>query len=107
MFPITTALTLWGSSLQDKCMILHSDNFVEVHIINNQTCKDKGITFLVRRLVIACMTYNIWVKAEHIPGKQNTLADMLSRFQIQEFRRSAPHMDKLPTPIPTTLLEHV
>ena len=86
-------------------MILHSDNFAVVHIINNKTCKDKGIMFLVRRLVLACMTYNILVKAEHFPGKHNTLADMLSRFQIQEFRRAAPHMDQLATTIPTALLE--
>jgi hypothetical protein len=37
-----------------------------VEIINKQTCKDKILMRLVRRLVIAALTYNIVFRAKHI-----------------------------------------
>ena len=39
---------------------------------------------LVRRLVLALMTYNILFSAEHIPGMLNILPDLLSRLQIKQ-----------------------
>ena len=93
LFPITLAFELCGSLFRDKCMVFHSDNMAVVHIINNQSCKDCNIMYLVRRLVLACMKYNVLVRAQHIPGKLNTHADILSRFQIQEFKKAAPYMD--------------
>ena len=107
LFPITLAIELWGCLLSNKCMIIHSDNMAVVHIINNQTCKDNSIMFLVRRLVLGCMKYNLLVHAKHIPGKLNTLADMLSRSQIPEFKKAAPYMDQEPTPIPANSFPHL
>ena len=49
--------------------------------------------FLVRRSVLDCMKYNLLVHAKHIQGKLNTLADMLSRSKIPEFKKEAPYMD--------------
>ena len=46
------------------------------------------------------MRYNILTKAVHIPGHLNTLPDLLSRFQVDQFHRMAPNMDPLPTAIP-------
>lgn len=105
-FPITLALEIWGSKLANKCIVLHSDNAAVVHIINKQSCKEAQIMFLVRRLVLACMKHNILVRSEHLSGKRNTLADMLSRLQIEDFRRNAPFADKVATHVPSALLEH-
>ncbi|XP_045188169.2 uncharacterized protein LOC123546048 [Mercenaria mercenaria] len=105
-FPITLALELWGSQLANKCIVLHSDNNAVVHIINKQSCKDSQIMYLVRSMVLACMKHNILVRSEHVPGKQNTLADMLSRLQIEEFLRNAPYADRVATRIPEALLKH-
>jgi hypothetical protein len=44
-----------------------------VEIINKQTCKDKVLMRLVRRLVIAALTYNIVFRAKHIKGKTNVI----------------------------------
>lgn len=60
---------------------------------------------LVRRLVLACMKHNILLRALHIPGTHNVLPDLLSRLQVEEFKRLAPDMDKDPTPVPASLLE--
>lgn len=53
-----------------------------VHNINKQTSKEKSIMRLIRRLVLATLSYNIHFRAKHIPGKHNVTADRLSRFQF-------------------------
>jgi hypothetical protein len=100
LLPIVLALEVWGNELANRCIILHSDNHAVVHIINSQTSKDTHIMILVRRLVLACMQNNILIKSVHIPGKSNTLPDLLSRLQIDKFRAVATHMDSQPTVIP-------
>ena len=78
-----------------------------VQIINKQTTKEPMVMALVRRMVIACMTLNILLRAKHIPGKENILPDLLSRFQMGQFNRLAPQMDNLPTDVPIDLLQQI
>lgn len=107
LFPIVLAMEIWGSSLRNQCLIAHSDNLAVVHIINKQTCKESYIMILVRRLVLSCMKFNISLRCVHISGKYNILPDLLSRFQVEEFHRLAPEMEKDPVPIPVCLLEGI
>ena len=46
------------------------------------------------------MSNNFTIKAEHIPGKKNIKADLLSRFQILDFRRLFPETYIFSTRIP-------
>jgi hypothetical protein len=59
---------------------------------------------LVWRFVVACMKYNILPKAVHIQGYKNVLADLLSRFRFQEFRKRAPFMHDHPTIVDSKFL---
>lgn len=104
MFPIVLALETWKEDLKNKCLVLHSDNLAVVHVINKQSSKDKMLMCLVRRLVVTCLKENILVRAEHIPGNCNVLADLLSRFQIEKFREAAPFMDRHPSRVNPSLL---
>lgn len=105
LYPIVLAVETWGNMFKNSCIIFHSDNQAVVYIINKQTCKDPVVMKLVRRLILACLQRNILMRAEHIAGTCNVLPDFLSRFQIQEFRRQAPHMDLEPTIVPQSLLD--
>lgn len=107
LLPIVIAFEVWGSAFRNKCIEIHSDNMAVVHIINKQTSKDADIMILVRFFVFSCMRNNILTKAAHIPGKQNTLPDLLSRFQEDVFHQLAPEMDAYPTPIPVLLIEQL
>ncbi len=80
LFPITIALEIWGNALQNRCLIIHTDNIAVVQIVNKQTSKEPNVMHLVRRLVLACMKFNILIKSVHVPGKLNVLPDLLSRF---------------------------
>ena len=55
---------------------------------------------LVRPLVLALMCFNIQVRALHIEGKLNDIADSLSRFQMDRFRLLVPKADPAPSDIP-------
>ena len=104
-YPIVLSVCLWRHKIQNHCILFFTDNESLVHVINKQSCQDKSLMFFVRKLVLACLKYNILFKAKHIPGIHNKLADCLSRFQVQTFKQLAPaHMNRFPTDIPQHLL---
>lgn len=104
LFPITVALELWGKRLENKSVLFFSDNETVVAIINKQTSPNPHMMALLRRLVTVSLCFNIRFRAKHIPGTENVLADALSRLQVRAFRKTAPHMDRLPTRVPDRLL---
>ena len=72
-----------------------------VSMINKRTSKSKRVMQLIRPLVLVTMQYNIQFKAVHIEGINNEIADSLSRFQFQRFRKVAPKAVRYPEQIPT------
>lgn len=104
LFPIVVALELWGTVLRNKKIPFMTDNMAIVYAINKQTCKDKGLMKLIRRLVLQALSHNILFRAKHIAGKSNTLADHLSRFKFQEAFQVAPHLNRTQTNVPNSFL---
>ena len=100
LFPIVAALEVWGSLLSNHCVLLLSDNMAVVDVINKQTARDKDLMVQVRRLTICAMQFNILLKAKHIPGKYNVVADKLSCFQVTEAKKWAPWLSENPTVLP-------
>ena len=52
-YPIVLSLYLWGSEIRNHCFLFFTDNKALVHVINKQSCKDKGLMFFVRKLVLS------------------------------------------------------
>lgn len=104
LFPIILSIETWGSPWSNSSIGLHSDNIAVVHVIHKLTSKDSYLMKLMRRLMIAALTYNFHFHTEHIPGLYNTAADLLSRLQIQHFRVSFPEMDNESTAVLQTSL---
>ena len=103
-YPIVLSLYLWGDQMQNRCIVFRTDNEALVYVINKQSCKDKIFMFFVRKLVLVCLQHNILFKAKHVKGVYNTLADSLSRLQVDAFKHLAPvHMKREPTDIPVRL----
>ena len=104
-YPIVLSLMLWSDHIRDRCITFFTDNEALVHVINKSTCRDTSLMIFVRKLVLVCLRHNILFKAKHISGFKNTLADALSRLQIERFKKLAPaYMDPMPTAIPSHLL---
>ena len=89
--------------MQGKRVIFWCDNEAVVAIINRQTSHCAKIMKLVRFLVLRCLEFDIHFKARHVPGVDNSIADALSRFQMDRFRRLAPGADPVMTPLPGNL----
>ena len=75
-----------------------------MHILNTWTSKVPCFTRLLRSILLSAARYSFSFAAQHVPGVNNQLADALSRFRWQEFRRLAPEAQPFPTPIPPQLL---
>ena len=60
---------------------------------------------LLRFLVLKTLQFNIQIKAQHIMGVKNNVADAISRFQWSRFRQLAPLADRFPSSIPVQFWE--
>ena len=104
LFPIVLSVLLWGHRFSNGKVTFHCDNEAVVSIINKQSTSHRRSMGLVRMLVYFCLTHNIVFKARHIPGKNNDIADALSRLQHSKFKALAPRgADKVRTEIPVAI----
>ena len=74
-----------------------------VHIVNTMTSKSDLVMVLLRALTMQCLRLNILVKASHVSGISNQLADSLSRFDFQKFHSLAPAASPVPDIVPDHL----
>ena len=102
-FPILVSLYIWGHKLRNKKVLFQCDNASVVHVINRQSSKSPELMVLVRALTLKCLQLNLVLKAEHIRGVHNEIADSLSRFQMARFRRLAPDAKEAMDPMPDHL----
>ena len=100
LYPIVAAVVTWGVSWKNRSLCFYTDNESLVYVINRLTSREKTVMTLLRKLVLRCLFFNILFTAKHVAGRDNTLADKLSRFQISEFRAMAPWAADHPTIIP-------
>lgn len=103
LYPIVLAANVWGQRWQNHSILFYTDNEALVFILNKQTSKDTKIMKLLRPLVLACLHYNVLFQAKHVRGARNTLADALSRLEVQRFRKLSPNSNQVPTEIPSQL----
>lgn len=104
LFPIVLAVEIWGKTMANRRILFLSDNEATVFLLNKMSSKDSITMKLVRRLVIAYMTYNIVFRSKHVPGKTNYVANNLSRFQLQKARQWVPWLAPNQCVLPTELL---
>lgn len=100
LIPIVLGVIIWAEKLKDKKLLLHIDNLSLVHIINRKSSTTNRIMTLVRMLVLQTLRFNIQIRAQHIQGVKNEIADAISRFQWSRFRQLAPWADPHPSLVP-------
>lgn len=57
LFPIVLSLESLGSKPANKKILFMSDNETIVHVLNKQSCKEKTLMKLIRRLVLTSLSY--------------------------------------------------
>jgi len=104
LFPILVACAIWHPLFKGKRLQFWCDNESVVSIINSGHSKAPPIMELVRKLVLLSMEHNFLVRARHVPGVSNEIADALSHFQMQRLWVLAPDADQIPCTIPPSLM---
>ena len=102
LYPIVISVETWGHLMANRCVVFFTDNRALVDIINKQ--KEQRVMVLIRHLMFCCMRPNILFCAKHVLGILNRECDLLSRLQVEEFRRLASRVDHQPTQVPPHLL---
>jgi hypothetical protein len=103
LYPILLALQLYASSIANQHIIIFSDNIAVVQVLTHKTTKHKQMLILLRHMILHCLEHNIQFTAKHIRGKNNILADALSRSSHTIDLLQIMNMDQHPTPIPDRL----
>ena len=103
-FPPVLATHVWGLGWSNRRILFNINNKAVVHILNSRTSPDPNIMDLLRSLVKAAACFSFTFAAVHVPGRNNGIADALSRFNFQAFHSQAPQAKKFPILIPPQLL---
>lgn len=103
LFPIWVGLELWGVELRNKNIWFNCDNQAVVAVINKQSALCPDMMRLVREVVVICLRNNVVFKARHVRGCDNSIADALSRFQMQRFHSLAPRASLVGIEVPSRL----
>ena len=100
--PIVLSMPIWNSRPQNKKVKFYIDNRAFVDIVNTQTSKSKHVMAQMRPFILYTLQNNIIFRARHIEGKNNKIADAISRQQWDRFRGLEP----LAQANPREILDH-
>ena len=99
LFPIALVCTVLGRRLANQRLLLHCDNEAVCTIWKTGTSKAPNIMCLLRVALLAAAKHNLTVLVTHIRGTDNSLADALSRSQVDKFKSMLPHAEREPLPV--------
>ena len=103
LFAVLAAIYTWGHHWHNKQIFLFSDNTTVCNIWSKTSTKEPDLLFFLRHLYLFAATRNINIWVKHIPGRLNTLADLLSRLQVAAFLKLHPTADQTPTQVNTDI----
>ena len=103
MYAIVMACEVWGKYWSGKRLLFHCDNQAIVEVWESGLSRSSSLMCLVHALFFVAARCNFHGLIAYIPGIDNSIADSLSRMQLQRFRSLAPMADPLSTPTPAHL----
>ena len=80
MVNIVVALKIWATEWSNKKLLIKCDNMAVVEVLTSGRTRDNILAACARNVWLLCAMFNIAIHIEHIPGKQNVVADLLSRY---------------------------
>ena len=105
LLPIVVASAIWGKHWRGLTVKCVCDNAAVVAIINSGRSKDKLAIHLLRCLFFFAAEFNLFLFAQHLPGKYNVAADALSRNNVSLFFLQVPQAKKDPSTLPPELVQ--
>jgi hypothetical protein len=90
LYAIVVAVATFGSAFTKRRIKFHCDNQAIVYVLSSGASKDPQLMQLVRKLFYQTALYDCEISCTYINTKKNTIADALSRGNINTFRALAP-----------------
>ena len=104
LYALTRAAATWCQHWRGKQILFHCDCQPIVDAWRKGDSRQPPISELIRTLLFIAATNDFNMNVKHIAGVDNTCADLLSRGQVERFRKFQERHDPLPTiplPLPT------
>lgn len=89
---VLRAVMLWGHKWRGKRVIVHTDNSTTQLGISKGTLQAPLQNEPLREILLQAARLDVVLQAVHLPGKENQLADALSRDNIKEVANWCPHL---------------
>ena len=84
LLPVVYAARRWAESLSRKHIVVYTDNSSVVSFINKGTCRNSCAMEYLRELFWLSSTHNFHITARHLCGRDNVIADGLSRLAEED-----------------------
>ena len=104
LLPIILACAIWGPHWRQSSALIHCDNEGTVAVVNSGYSRVEKIMHLLRCLFFIRARFGIEIKAVHVPGKENLLADAISRNNISSLLSQIPEAATTQETIPQNLI---
>jgi len=82
LLAVVVCLKLWGSHFKGKKLIIGCDNLAACIVVNSGKARCQFLQKCLREICFLASTFEFQVKAEHVPGDLNGVADSLSRWHL-------------------------
>ena len=105
LFPVVAAAALFGRQWKGKVVQFVVDNKAVVDILKEGYSRESHLMHMIRMLVFFACHFQFWWTAEHIPGRENTLADAISRNNLELFLTQASPTPGEPAIVPSALAD--
>ena len=104
MLPIVVAAVVWGARWKGLVIRARCDNMSVVAAVQAGACKERWSMHLLRCLAFVEARLSVTVRAEHIRGSENGVADDLSRNRLQSARSTMQVTEEEPVAVPAEVL---
>ena len=99
LFAVVLAAFTFGLKWKGLSIVLRSDNMGACAAVNSLVSSSPTTMTLIRKLLFASACFAFDLRAVHIPGALNTVADALSRYNMLLFSQLRPRANRHPTPV--------
>ena len=100
LVPIVVAASIWGAHWSGSHVCFHCDNEAVVKAIQNHNAHEDTLIQLLRCLFFYSARFQFHFSAKHIPGKDNVIADAISRNNTTLLSSITPQAQQVSVPAP-------
>ena len=93
MLNTLVALKIWAYQWIDSKVRILCGNMAVVEVLASGRTKDKVLATCVRNIWLLSSLYNITLQVDHIPGRDITVADLLSRFKLDQVSKLTQYIN--------------